>query len=243
MQLLIDIGNTRTKYCFVKSGELCEIGYCDNTNISEHWFKTHWQSVNQIILACVANEHLANLIVHWAEANRIPMKRPCTEAEAFGVTNGYKKPTQLGVDRWLAMLGSQKLMPKQACLIVDAGTATTVDYLDRQGMHLGGWILAGVDTLFSSIQLNTENVLGQSADIDSLALGLSTNDNLAQAAWAATLGLITQAINLLEKQLLPIDKVIITGGNGKQLIKLLDISAEYDSKLVFHGLSCFLDNQ
>ena len=47
-------------------------------------------SIDNEMAADIVDE-IFNLIVYWAEAKRIPMKRPCTEAEAYGVTNGYKK--------------------------------------------------------------------------------------------------------------------------------------------------------
>ena len=51
----------------------------------------------------------------------------------------------LGVDRWLAILAAAfKLYPQKNVLIIDAGTATTVDLLAKSGVHQGGWILPGI---------------------------------------------------------------------------------------------------
>ncbi|REL34100.1 type III pantothenate kinase [Thalassotalea euphylliae] len=242
-QLLIDIGNTRTKYCFVINGELQPVSYCDNQGLSAQWFSQHWLDVEQIVFASVAQQGFSSLLTQWAEQNRIPCLQVTSPVQAFGVVNGYDNHRQLGVDRWLAVLGAHKRFPNQNCIIVDAGTATTIDYLDRAGQHQGGWILAGIETLFTSIQANTANVQGEQLDIEKLAFGQNTNDNLAQAAWASTLGLIQQAIQLAEQQGASIDQVFLTGGNGQQLAEMLaaqHIPTSYLPLLVFEGLSCYL---
>jgi len=48
----------------------------------------------------------------------------------------------LGVDRWLALQPVWRALSAPFCL-VDCGTATTIDLVDRQGVHLGGWIMPG----------------------------------------------------------------------------------------------------
>ena len=63
--------------------------------------------------------------------------------EACGVTNGYDQPERLGVDRWLALIGAHE---GRDCIVIDAGSAITVDLLRGDGRHLGGAILAGVHT-------------------------------------------------------------------------------------------------
>ncbi|WP_448550713.1 type III pantothenate kinase [Thalassotalea montiporae] len=242
-QLLIDIGNTRTKYCFVINGELQPVSYCDNQGLSAQWFSQHWLDVKQIVFASVAQEGFSSLLTRWAEQNRIPCLQVTSPVQAFGVVNGYDNHRQLGVDRWLAVLGAHKRFPNQNCIIADAGTATTIDYLDKAGQHQGGWILAGIETLFTSIQANTANVQGEQLNTEKLAFGQNTNDNLAQAAWASTLGLIQQAILLAEQQDAVIEQVIMTGGNGRRLAEMLaaqHIPTSYLPLLVFEGLSCYL---
>ena len=68
-----------------------------------------------------------------------------SEARAGGVVNGYERPAQLGVDRWLAMIGAAGLVNGD-CLVIDAGSAITLDLLRADGQHLGGAILPGLNT-------------------------------------------------------------------------------------------------
>lgn len=55
------------------------------------------------------------------------------------VTNGYDDATKLGMDRWLALVAGYELC-KKACVVIDLGTAVTVDFVDASGRHLGGYI-------------------------------------------------------------------------------------------------------
>lgn len=242
-QLLIDIGNTRTKYCFVINGELQPLNFCENERLSVQWFNLHWFDAQQIIFASVAQQSFSNLLTDWAKKNHTPILEVTTPPEAFGVINGYDNYRQLGVDRWLAILGARKRFPRQNCIIVDAGTATTIDYLNKNGEHQGGWILGGVETLFTSIQTKTASVQGEQLEVEHLSFGKNTNDNLAQAAWASTLGFIQQAIKLIETQREFVQQVIITGGNGQRLAQMLkrqQVMSSYVPLLVFEGLSCYL---
>ncbi|MCP3690402.1 MAG: type III pantothenate kinase, partial [Gammaproteobacteria bacterium] len=61
------------------------------------------------------------------------------------VVNGYSSPESMGVDRWLALLGAADVEQHDA-IVVDAGSAITVDLLRGDGQHLGGAILPGFDT-------------------------------------------------------------------------------------------------
>lgn len=61
------------------------------------------------------------------------------------VLNGYEQPGQLGVDRWLAMIGAAEMV-KSDCIVIDAGSAITLDLLRVDGQHLGGAILPGINT-------------------------------------------------------------------------------------------------
>ncbi|OGT71683.1 MAG: hypothetical protein A3H44_15005 [Gammaproteobacteria bacterium RIFCSPLOWO2_02_FULL_57_10] len=60
-----------------------------------------------------------------------------------GVTNAYKVPHTLGVDRWLAILAAFNHC-RGACCVVDAGSAATFDVVAEDGRHLGGYIVPGL---------------------------------------------------------------------------------------------------
>ena len=75
-------------------------------------------------------------------------------ASAGGVTNLYENPVRLGVDRWCALIGARAITTAP-CVVVMAGTATTVDTLDGDGRFLGGLILPGLELMRRSLARDT----------------------------------------------------------------------------------------
>ena len=80
-----------------------------------------------------------------------------SEREACGVTNSYRQPRRLGVDRWVAMIGARAEF-ETTCLVVDAGTAVTLDAIDGSGRHLGGQIIPGVRLMAASLASETSDI-------------------------------------------------------------------------------------
>lgn len=240
MQILVDMGNTRTKFCSFESDIFGDTESISNAELSNEWMNHHWQQASKLVVASVAEDKVTKIIKAWCRSNDIELVNVETENHHFDVVNGYQNYRQLGVDRWLALLGARRIFPAQTCIIIDAGTATTVDVLDAQGKHHGGWILAGIDTLIDSIQLKTAKVTGEKLSLEGLNFGKNTSENLDQAAWAATLGLINQAKALVEAQGIEVSQVIVTGGNAEKLLSLSGRAYEYEPQLIFHGLATYL---
>lgn len=241
MILLIDIGNTRTKYTLVKNKNS---RFNNIVAVENEAFDTDYiiklcsvdNKVSQIVVACVANQAIIDVVIDCCTELDISFTQVKSEIATNLVTSGYDKPEQLGVDRWLGIIAGQKLFPQKNVLIIDAGTATTIDLLDSMGKHLGGWIFAGISLLFTSLLGNTEDVCADIKDEASLSFGFNTSDNVNNACWAATIGLITQAIVQAKIAIDELDKIIITGGNGKILHSITDIETVFVEDLLFYGL-------
>ena len=175
----------------------------------------------------------------WCRKKNLIYKEVKSEKKRGRVTSAYENPQQLGIDRWLSLLAVAQLYPNKNVLIIDAGTATTIDLLAASGQHLGGWILAGVSTLFNSVINETVKVNAKVTNEVSLVFGTSTTSNVNNACWAATVGLINQAISQTEIELNQLDEIIITGGNGKALKKLISTQMTQIDELLFYGLNSY----
>ena len=236
MDYLVDIGNSRTKYVTSFEGKLSSITCIDNEKLNRHWFNNHWSKAKKILVATVSLKNSSNEIVLWAGEKNIPVCILNSEKTRFGVTSAYAQANKLGVDRWLALLGTAKLFPNKNVLIVDAGTATTIDLISSSGLHIGGWILPGIKTMFDSVQLSTTLVQAKNNTFPSLSFAQNTSDNVNNACWAATIGAIELAAKKAKVQLQHLDAVIVTGGNGAQLLELLTVEAIQVENLIFHGI-------
>lgn len=240
MILLIDIGNSRTKYvqCLAEKssditqlsdiGQLSDIAQVSNQDFNKAYFGQHFAKASRVIVANVAKASLTNELSSWCAASNIDFEQVYSEQQRGGLISAYQEPSTLGIDRWLALLGAMHLYPNKHVLIIDAGTATTIDLVDNAGQHQGGWILAGIKALFNSILSNSTLVHAKSNEESStgrniepsVAFGCSTTDNVNNACWSATLGMIKEGICQAEK-IGKIDQILLTGGNGEALAKLL----------------------
>jgi type III pantothenate kinase len=243
MKLLVDIGNSRTKYLFEQANQLTVMKSIGNEKIDEQWLVSITVSVEKIILASVGDARINKLFEQHAYQLRVPFLKVISEYKRFGVTSSYQKPATLGVDRWLTLLATNVYCKSKNVLIIDAGTATTADLLCSSGQHLGGWILPGIDTLFKSLLKSTSQVQAtqkyssalMTAQTPTLAFGKSTSAGVNNACWAATLGFIEQAIKQAETQV-SVDNILITGGNAEKLSALLSVQHQVVHQLVFLGL-------
>ena len=247
MILLVDCGNTRTKFAKLVNGNLSNVESIANQDITAPWFSEHTLCVTKVVVASVANTQLVESLKHFADEQAIAFVEVKTQQKTADVINGYENYQQLGVDRWLAVVGAQYSFPKTHLIIVDAGTATTVDILLADKRHVGGWILPGITMLHDSILLNTSQVKSEFSHQAQLKFGRTSAENVNNASWAATAGMIKEAHRLLHEQLsvdnaaieYPI-KTVITGGNGKKLSSLLPGDCELVENLVFKGMTRFL---
>lgn len=238
MNILIDIGNTRVKYVVDNNDQLSAVRTVQCTDIITELNSLN--NIQSIVIVAVSNQAKVNEIASWANKQHIQFKQLHSQAESFGVSNGYDNHLQMGADRWIAVLGAQASYPKQNLLIVDSGTATTFDVLNSDSQHLGGWIVPGVELMITSLFNNTDKVKAAIKNVDSLEFGLNTNDNVNFGCWAASKALIDFAVTQAEKKGSVIDKVIFTGGNGAQLNKHYACNSCFDEKLMFVGMQRFI---
>jgi type III pantothenate kinase len=241
MRLLIDIGNTQIKYVFQEVGTAAlfsEVTYCEYATFLSKLAKNTFSNVCTIIVANVKGNEIVAAIESWASKHNIYFLQVHSQEKAFGVCSSYQKSTHLGIDRWLALIAAHQLYPKQNVIIVDAGTATTIDLLNANGQHLGGWIMPGIQTMYDSLLSNTQKIIADPINIASVAFGVDSSECLNYGIWAMTIGSVKEAIVQANKNI-NLDKIVLTGGNGQQIADLLAEDCELVPELLFHGLSCF----
>lgn len=249
MILLIDIGNSRTKYVELINDAFSPITSLNNNMFTVSYFDNHFTRVSKVIVANVAEARFTSVLAAWCQKKHISFSQVKSEKQKNTLISAYQDPSSLGVDRWLALLAAEHLFPAKKVLIIDAGTATTVDLLERNGQHQGGWILAGVNALVTGILSHSTLVQAQKTAPPSITFGLNTSDNVHHASWAATLGMIHQAIKQAQTGD-ELEHIILTGGNSQALtqwlvadtegIKELTYSIECIDKLIFFGLKQYV---
>jgi len=242
MIVLVDIGNTRTKYCLVEHGERSSPKALSNESLGSKFLTEQFYSATKVIVASVSHNELTDNIISWCKQNGVDFERVESEANKNRVVTAYQQPRQLGIDRWLALVGAAEFMPNKNLLIIDAGTATTYDLIAANGQHQGGWILAGVNMLITTVLANTKQVHANDQEKEQLVFGTNTSENVHNAAWAATVGAVELAISQSSHQGVLIDEIILTGGNAHILSSLMTQKNVVIEDLVFIGLQAYIEN-
>lgn len=230
--LLLDIGNSRVKWALVKDGAWARQGVEDRADVAG--LRQAFASLpppHRILAANVAGENAAQQ-VHAACA-----AWPCTvefitaQSEQCGVRNAYEQPAQLGSDRWAALIAAWHRV-HAACLVVNCGTATTVDALSYQGEFLGGLILPGVDMMRRSLAAGTAQ-LAEAAGIWR-EFPRSTADAMFSGAIQATVGAIRLQFEALARQ--GAARCLLSGGAADSVQAHLNLPLERADNLVLQGL-------
>ena len=166
----------------------------------------------------------------------IPVQVAYSQHELAGVTSGYEDATRLGVDRWLAMIAAYHKV-QGACVVIDCGTAITVDCLNADGIHLGGYITPGLP-LLSSV-LNSCSGLNYHADnVTTIKqeFGVNTQGCMDAGINMMVVGFLKEAFAYAQKELATPFSVVCTGGDSALVALALD-DAMVEVDLVFTGLA------
>jgi type III pantothenate kinase len=149
--LLIDVGNSRIKWAMIEGGVWLQQNVLENKHASALSVAfAELPSPDKIFISNVAGENMAQLLIAACAAWHCPVEFIAANAMQCGVRNLYEFPAQLGSDRWAALIAAWQ-QERAACLVVNCGTATTVDALSAEGEFLGGLILPGVAMMHSSL--------------------------------------------------------------------------------------------
>lgn len=232
--LLLDVGNTRAK-AVISNGT----SFGPLQSFPDEFVRP--LAVQGVIYASVASDaRIAELKVA-SGLQDVPWTQITSAATAFGLQSAYDAPMTLGVDRWLAMLGGMVRHPASPLLVIDAGTAVTIDQVSQSGQHLGGWILPGLRLQHKAVTSHTAKVFSREFDEASLNFGTNTDQCLKNGILAGVCGAIVQAIAQT-----PSCQILLTGGDGEFLYEHLrqlvpDLQIELDLGLIFRGLQQYVE--
>ena len=235
-KLWLDLGNTRLKYWLTD----------DDGNILDHAAEQHLQAPAELlkgltfrlerlnpdfigvssVLGQAVNNHVADSLKRLQK----PFEFAQVNANHALMSSDYN-PAQLGVDRWLQMLGIVNPNKKQC--VIGCGTALTIDLLD-QGHHLGGYIFPSIYLQRESLFSGTRQISIIEGTFDSIESGTNTQAAVHHGILLSIVG----AINETTRQHPEFD-VIMTGGDANTFMPYLSASVQIQQDLVLAGLQRF----
>ena len=232
--LAIDCGNSRLKFALAAGGQNAVETMLAHEKLSALGdvfaaLIDQYGQPDRIVVSNVAGAAIGNRVAEFLRVFAADARWLVAQSSQCGVVNRYDNPAQLGSDRWAALIGAWCLQ-RDACLVVNAGTATTVDALSASGEFLGGMILPGLDMMRTSLATGTAAL--------PVAAGVPAQfpRNTADAIWSGCVAAQAGAIWQMWTRLPDGATCLLSGGAAQALSPALTMPRLLVDNLVLHGL-------
>ncbi len=238
MNLVIDIGNSRTKVAFFTGREMADTFVFDDFSIDRiNELVQKFPETDQAILSSVT-------AVDQTEIDALTAKFPgfivLNHLTQIPIRNNYLTPETLGLDRLAAAIGAKVLFPDTDLLVIDAGTAITFDLVEKNGTFAGGNISPGMRSRFRALHEFTQKLpLTAEAD-DFPLLGRTTEEAIQSGVINGMIFEIDGMVDLLKKKY-PEIQPVLTGGDAPFFERRLKNPIFVKSEITLIGLNRILE--
>jgi type III pantothenate kinase len=241
MKLLLDVGNTAVKWACLENGRQGMSGYfVHRAGSIEVLANAAWSGLpaaDEVLVANVAGRDIEAELsewfaVHW-EVKPVFLR---SVARACGVTNAYRDPESLGIDRWAAVVAAHHDYPGNVC-VVDCGTAITLDMVTANGEHRGGLILPGIEIMQQMLSQNTALLRLSGKQQAATPLADGTAAGIYSGAVYMVVAAIDRCVTDMCAELGGSIDIIVTGGDAGRVLSLLQGDTHHVADLVLRGIA------
>lgn len=238
MILLVDMGNTRVKWRVQTAGEVLAagVGLLEDPELFAPLNRIAGR-IERVAVSTVASEQQREQLRQClGRLVAAPTTFYWSEAERSGLRNAYRDVQKMGADRWHAMCGAWA-RSRASGLVVDAGSAITVDFIATEGQHLGGYILAGRSMMLRALAQDAARINYDSAADGRGQPGRNTGECVfhgLQWFWQALADRLNREAS--ERRLAAI---YVTGGDADELLRQ-GLQGIHCPELVLDGLAAIV---
>jgi type III pantothenate kinase len=237
MNLVVDIGNTLTKLAWFKNGKLIETQRIELTARELIAKRIAANPVDRIIVSSVGNGYDD---IFTALSGRVENLVFFDHTTPLPLNVLYKSPETLGLDRIAAAVGAWYIFPGSNMLVIDMGTAITIDIVTASGEFRGGNISPGLHARFRSLNEFTARLPLVSKDHNFPQFGNDTNSAIAAGVQQGIIYEVSGYIDDFENSY-PDCNILITGGDAEFFVPKLKRTIFAVPDLVLTGLNNILE--
>lgn len=256
--IAVDVGNSRAKWGRFVDGRLVDTaslpladpaaydeqatrwGIEPSTADGESSVIGHWPLVIRHSPAwSLASVNLdgAHLLLDWLSRRGFDPPFIVDDPAKLPLRVDLEKPEAVGIDRLLnAVAVNARRQPSQTVVIVDCGTAITVDALSREGTFLGGAIASGLGLSARALHEFTYWLPAVDVAAAPVPLGQSTETAMRSGLFWGTVGAVKELVRRVAGSLEASAAVYLTGGDAALLAPHLELPAELVPDLTLHGI-------
>lgn len=230
----MDAGNTRVKWAlhdgraFVRDGRRASREAAD--------IERDWAALpvpHRVVIASVAGQGMDSTLARAARRWGREPSFVTAAAQQCGVTSCYADPSQLGPDRWAALVAARSLA-SHAQLVVCAGTAVTIDCLFADGDFAGGVIVPGFDLMHEVLAANAARLSAERGQFRDFPQ--QTRDAITSGAIQSICGAIERMGRLMADKAGAEPAIVATGGAAELIAGHLRWPVQVRDKLILEGL-------
>jgi type III pantothenate kinase len=233
--LAIDAGNTRIKWGLWEDRGFIAQGALLTARAGELADALHMLARPDRVVGCsVADSQVRSQIDQALAAWGARPQWIVGRRTQCGVVSRYAEPEQLGADRWAALIGARVRHSGDAVVVVNVGTAVTIDALSAEGEFLGGLILPGPELMAEVLATGTAGLPRQQGRFELFPT------STANAIFSGSLQAVCGAIERIERALAvagPAEpQIVMSGGSGDLVASQLGRPVTLAPNLVLEGL-------
>ena len=235
MNLVIDIGNTRAKLGLFKGQKMQLREVQDKLTVKYLRSFCQENEVQRVALSTTAK--VPEAVERYLKKNFYYLR--LTHQTLLPIVNRYQTPKTLGKDRIAGVVGALDRFPGKNCLVVDAGTCMTYDFLDADANYHGGGISPGIAMRLKAMNAFTARLPLVKQHQAPKLLGFSTESSLQSGG---QLGAVMEVEGFIRRYRAEFGKinVLLTGGDADFFANNLKTKIFVNSNLVLCGLNKIL---
>ena len=241
MRLVFDVGNTALSYALfdgdlidpqrIRTNEIKTT--LDISNLVDDAIKASENDVSEIVV-CAGVSRVRALIYDFAHISDIPVHF-VYGSNLCGAKISYETPETIGPDRIANAIAAEKTYGKNT-IIVDCGTAITVDAIDSKGVFIGGVIAPGIETQRNALVQFAPALPEVELEVPEDILGTNTIDCIRSGVLYGASSMIDTVVKKIAAKN-GFDTFVLTGGNAHILLPILETEFIYDEFFTLKGLA------
>lgn len=150
-------------------------------------------------------------------------------------------PREVGADRIANAVAARDLFPGEPAIVVDFGTAITVDAISSRGEYLGGAIAPGIDTAASALFQSTAQIARVQLVAPDAAIGKTTVTSVQSGTVFGTAGLVDGLVRRVVAELGGSAHIVATGGLAPTVVEHCETIESVEPLLTLNGLRLIYD--
>ncbi|MAI29527.1 MAG: hypothetical protein CMP38_04880 [Rickettsiales bacterium] len=217
MNVTVDIGNTIISFCMFKKNKLLKFIKIPKEKFDLEALKVlkskffNDPNVKLLISSVVpSSEKILKAFLKDNSINSVSLK---DLLKKINIKTNIKKKNEIGDDRFTNIIYAKKIY-ENCVIVIDFGTATTFDVLDRKGVYYGGVITPGIDLSLDVLRYKTAKLPLVKFKKTKKVIGFSTKEAIESGFFWGYVSMIQGLIRKIEEEKKEVFKIILTGGNA-----------------------------